>query len=92
MTAGNVAKLRQLIEEFVEAYCQLAQVNQTIGTWDMRRHEVCKPPLEQIDTAYLVKTERLGRQGVEARARLKTRIDELFAEIVSVRCIGETSE
>ena len=85
MTERERARLRAMIEEFVELYCELVRINRRIGIWDMRRHEVCKADIPDIDKAYLVKTERLGRQSVEKRAQLKTRVDVLFAEIVAYR-------
>jgi hypothetical protein len=85
MTGQERERLREMVEEFVDIYCDLVKVNRRIGIWDMRRHEVCKASIPDIDKAYLVKTERLGRQSVETRARIKTRIDTLFAEIVAYR-------
>lgn len=85
MTEAQRARLREMIEELVELYCELVRINRRIGIWDTRRHEVCKAEIIDIDKAYLVKTERLGRQSVEKRAQLKTRIDILFAEIVAYR-------
>ncbi|NKC14143.1 MAG: hypothetical protein GKR94_18760 [Gammaproteobacteria bacterium] len=71
-----------LLRRFVDLYCELCRVNRRIGIWDMRRHAACKAPVEAIDTHYLVKTERLGRQNVERRAAVKTQIDQVFAELV----------
>jgi hypothetical protein len=82
--AGNVDS-PDLVTEFVDLYCELVQVNRRIGIWDMRRHAVCKNAMEDIDKAYLVKTERLGRKAVERRAIVKTRLDEVFAAIVASR-------
>jgi hypothetical protein len=79
------AILRGRISELVNMYCELCQVNRRIGIWDMRRHAECKLPLQDIDKAHLVKTERLGRQSVERRAVVKNRIDALFAEIAKFR-------
>lgn len=76
------ADVRQSVAELVDLYCELCRVNRRIGIWDMRRHEHCKRELADIDTAYLVKTERLGRAHVERRAILKNRIDALFAAMV----------
>ena len=77
--------LRQKITSLVDMYADLCRVNRRIGIWDMRRHAVCKQDLADIDTAYLVKTERLGRIHVERRAELKSQIDLLFAEIAASR-------
>jgi hypothetical protein len=74
---------RARVSELVDLYCELCQVNQRIGIWDMRRHAVCKLPVAQIDKNYLVKTERLGRENVERRAQLKSEIDALFACLVT---------
>jgi hypothetical protein len=41
-----------------------------------------KYELADIDTAYLVETERLGREHVERRAILTNRIDALFGALV----------
>ena len=79
--ASDDVSLDQMLEQFVELYCELCRVNRRIGIWDMRRHEVCKAPVDSIDTEYLVKTERLGRASVERRAVVKTEIDVLFSRI-----------
>lgn len=71
--------------EFVELYSELARVNRTIGLWDMRRHAECKKDNAAVDKDYLIKTERLGRQAVERRAVVKTRLDEVFAELVAMK-------
>lgn len=84
-TSENETKIRSMVVEFVDLYCELVQVNRRIGIWDMRRHAECKKDVADIDKAYLVKTERLGRKAVERRAVVKTRIDQLFAEIVSAK-------
>ncbi|MEQ8443931.1 MAG: hypothetical protein RIM33_07610 [Alphaproteobacteria bacterium] len=78
-------KIHDLLTEFVDLYCELVQVNRRIGIWDMRRHAVCKNDIEDIDKAYLVKTERLGRKAVERRAVVKTRLDVVFADLVAAR-------
>jgi hypothetical protein len=85
MTEDEATGLGVIISDFVDLYCELIKVNRRIGIWDMRRNEVCKSDIPDIELSYLVKTERLGRIAVEKRALLKTRIDELFAEIVSLR-------
>lgn len=82
MTANADPAVQALLSEFVDLYCELAQVNRRIGIWDMRRHAVCKSDVADIDKAYLVKTERMGRQAVERRAAVKTRLDEVFADLV----------
>jgi len=79
------ARLRPQIVALVDLYCELCRVNRRIGIWDTRRHEVCNRPLAEIDTAYLVKTERLGRQNVERRAELKSRMDDLFVDLVAAQ-------
>ncbi|MBT6276856.1 MAG: hypothetical protein HOI95_22315 [Chromatiales bacterium] len=66
----------------VDLYCELCQVNRRIGIWDMRRHAICKADESEIDVDYLVKTERLGRIGVERRAVVKNEIDRVFALLV----------
>lgn len=85
MSAAADTEIHSLLTEFVDLYCELAQVNRRIGIWDMRRHAVCKNKVEDIDTAYLVKTERLGRLSVERRAVVKTRLDEVFAALVATK-------
>lgn len=75
--------LREAVTELVDLYCELCRVNRRIGIWDMRRHAHCKRELADIDTAYLVKTERLGRAHVERRAIIKNRIDTMFAALVT---------
>tara|TARA_Y100001934_G_scaffold276142_1_gene372045 strand:- start:1520 stop:1825 length:306 start_codon:yes stop_codon:yes gene_type:complete len=85
MTEDDKKAMADMIGEFVDLYCDLVRVNRRIGIWDMRRHDVCKARDEDIDVSYLAKTERLGRISVEKRARIKTRIDELFAELVAYR-------
>ena len=85
MSAAADTDMHSLLTEFVDLYCELVQVNRRIGIWDMRRHAVCKNKVEDIDKAYLVKTERLGRLAVERRAVVKTRLDEVFAELVAVK-------
>ncbi len=96
MTDEDKKAMGLMIEELVDLYCDLVRVNRRIGIWDMRRHDVCKAKDEDIDVSYLAKTERLGRISVEKRARIKTRIDELFAELVAYRSrsntLGATSE
>lgn len=77
------ANLKTGIAEFIDLYCELARVNTRIGIWDMRRHAECKKNDAYVDKIYLIKTERLGRQSVERRAVVKTRIDALFAKLVS---------
>ena len=85
--------LRADVSELVDLYCELCRVNRRIGIWDMRRHEHCKRDVSDIDTAYLVKTERLGRAHVERRAILKNRIDALFASLVERQADeGQTHE
>ena len=81
------ARLRPQIVALVDLYCELCRVNRRIGIWDTRRHEVCNRnrPLAEIDTAYLVKTERLGRQNVERRAELKSRMDDRFVDLVAAQ-------
>ena len=96
MTEEDKKAMGDMIAELVDLYCDLVRVNRRIGIWDMRRHDVCKAKDEDIDVSYLAKTERLGRISVEKRARIKTRIDELFAELVAYRArfntLGATSE
>ncbi len=96
MTEEDKKAMGDMIEELVDLYCDLVRVNRRIGVWDMRRHDVCKAKDKDIDVSYLAKTERLGRISVEKRARIKTRIDELFAELVAYRArfntLGATSE
>lgn len=77
--------LHEMVVSFVDKYCELVRMNRRIGIWDTRRNKESLKPLEEIDKAYITKTERLGRKSVEARARLKTHLDQLFAEIVRVR-------
>lgn len=81
--SGVTTPLREAVTELVDLYCELCRVNRRIGIWDMRRHAHCKLDLADIDTAYLVKTERLGRAHVERRAIIKNRIDALFATLVA---------
>ena len=82
MSTATDTEVHSLLTEFVDLYCELARVNRRIGIWDMRRHAVCKSDVEDIDKAYLVKTERQGRLSVERRAVVKTRLDEVFAALV----------
>jgi len=91
MTDEDKKAMGDMIEEFVDLYCDLVRVNRRIGIWDMRRHDVCKARDEDIEVSYLAKTERLGRLSVEKRAHIKTRIDALFAELVAYRARFNTS-
>ncbi|MEM7406258.1 MAG: hypothetical protein AAF458_13245 [Pseudomonadota bacterium] len=79
---SDAADFHARVAEFVDLYCELARVNTRIGIWDMRRHAECKKRDTEVDKFYLIKTERLGRQSVERRAIVKTRLDALFAELV----------
>lgn len=74
---------RAQVTELVDLYCELCRVNRRIGIWDMRRHGMCKQAVDDIDVAYLVKTERLGRQSVERRAVVKNQIDAVFACLIN---------
>ncbi len=75
---------RQIIEEFVEAVCQLSRANRLTGIWDNRRFQECKKSFEQVDAAYLYKTEKLSRHNVELRAVHRTQIDVLFEELLQL--------
>ena len=57
-------------------------VNRLTGIWDNRRFQECKKPFEQVDAAYLYKTEKLSRHNVELRAVHRTQIDVLFEELL----------
>jgi hypothetical protein len=81
----NGAEGRKLIEEFVEAVCQLSKANRLTGIWDNRRFQACKKPLEQVDHAYLYRTEKLSRKNVELRAVHRTQIDVLFEKLLAFR-------
>lgn len=91
MSDAKTEQLYRMAEEFVDLYCELVQVNRRIGIWDMRRHAVCKNDAADIDKDYLIKTERLGRKAVERRAVVKTRLDEVFATLVSAKQEGNAS-
>ena len=72
----------RLIHEFVDAVCALSRSNTLTGIWDNRRFQHCKNPVEDIDKAYLYKTEKLSRKNVELRAVHRKQIDELFERII----------
>lgn len=93
MTGGmdetvRVERMRALIREFVDLVCDLGKVNRLIGHWDMRRNMLCKPDIAQIDLGQVVLSERQGRKNVEWRARIKTRLDEVFADLVELHAAG----
>jgi len=69
--------------EFVEAIAQLAKANTLTGIWDNRRFRECKKPFEQVDAAYLYKTEKLSRKNVELRAVHRRSIDVLYEKLVN---------
>ena len=76
---------RQVIDEFIDAVCELSRANRTTGIWDNRRFQECKKPFEQVDARYLYKTEKLSRKNVELRAVQRTRIDILFEELLKLK-------
>lgn len=76
---------RQVIDEFIDAVCELSRANRTTGIWDNRRFQECKKPFEQVDARYLYKTEKLSRKNVEVRAVQRTRIDVLFEELLKLK-------
>ncbi len=74
-----------VIDEFIDAVCELSKANRTTGIWDNRRFQECKKPFEQVDARYLYKTEKLSRKNVEVRAVQRTRIDVLFEELLQLK-------
>ena len=74
-----------IVNQFIEALCQLSKANALTGIWDNRRFEEGKKPLEEVDTAYFYKTDKLARQNVELRAVYRTQIDVLFEKLLSLR-------
>lgn len=80
MTEGG-----EIIEQFIEAVCQLSRANRLTGIWDNRRFQECKKPFEQVDAAYLYKTEKLSRKNVELRAVCRTQIDVLFERLLNLK-------
>lgn len=75
----------RIIEQFIEAVCQLSKVNCLTGIWDNRRFQESKKPFEEVDAAYLYKTDKLGRQNVELRAVHRTQIDILFERLLNLK-------
>ncbi len=76
---------RALLEAFVDAICELSKANRLTGIWDNRRFQECKKAYEGVDSRYLYKTEKLSRRHVELRAVHRTRIDQLFEQILARR-------
>ena len=74
-----------IIEQFIEAVCQLSKSNRLTGIWDNRRFQECKKPFGEVDTAYLYKTEKLSRKNVELRAVHRTQIDILFEKLLNLK-------
>ncbi|MFC2066175.1 hypothetical protein ACFLUO_03815 [Chloroflexota bacterium] len=77
-------KGEEIIEQFIEAVCQLSKANCLTGIWDNRRFQECKKLFEEVDAAYLYKTDKLGRQNVELRAVYRTQIDILFEKLLMI--------
>ncbi len=77
--------MTDLVAAFLDTYCDLVQTNCRIGWWDHQRHQEAAKDIADVDVTWLVKTERQGRANVEERSRLKSRIDELFAELTRCR-------
>lgn len=74
-----------LIDEFIDAVCELAKSNMRVGIWDNRRYELCKKPFEAFtdqDKAYLYKTEKLSRYYVELRAKYRRVIERTIKELI----------
>ncbi len=74
----------EIIERFIEAFCQLAKANCLTGIWDTRRFQECKKPLEGVDAAYIYKTEKLARKNAELRSVRKTQIDVAFENLLDL--------
>ena len=85
MSGSREERGRVIIAEFVDAVCELSKANRLTGIWDNRRFQECKKPFQEIDPAYLYKTEKLSRANVEARAIHRTRIDEAFENLLKLR-------
>lgn len=86
-----MSRLDQVVEEFVDAICGLSRANRLTGIWDNRRFQECKKAFSDVDCEYLYKTEKLSRHNVELRALFRTKIDILFAELLSLRKAIATS-
>ena len=80
MTEGE-----EIIEQFIEVVCQLSKANRLTGIWDNRRFQECKKPFEEVDAAYLYKTEKLSRKNVELRAVHRTQSDILFEKLLHLK-------
>ena len=74
----------RLADALVNAICELAKVNRITGIWDNKRFQECKKPFDEVDCAYLYKTEKLSRKNVELRAVHRTAIDSLFEQLLLV--------
>jgi len=79
------------IAAWVDAVCDLSRANTLTGIWDNRRFQACKRPVEEVDPAFLYKTEKLSRRNVEVRAVCRTQIDVLFERIVAGPASAESA-
>ena len=80
---------KEIIEAMIDGISELSKANILTGIWDNRRFQECKKPFTEIDCKYLYKTEKLSRLNVERRAVHRTRIDELFEQLLHLQKSGK---
>lgn len=76
--------LNELIENFIDTFCELSKVNKLTGIWDNKRFQECKKPIESANLKFVYQTEKLSRKNVELRSFYRTKIDFIFCKILKL--------
>lgn len=80
----NETEIRELINEFVDAICELAKVNRLTGLWDHVRFEECKKEFVNVDNFRIYTSEKNSRKNVELRAIHRKTIDGVLSELIKL--------